>query len=202
MAACAAIFVGLIYMNKQEAAAPTSTAKPTNHTFGEGKSGVTVIEYGDFECPACYNYFPVFAQLKEKYQEQVTFQFRHFPIVSSHPNAMVAHRAAEAAARQGKFWEMHDLLYERQQIWKSSKSPIQIFEGYAQELGLDIEKYKSDAASTAVYESIQADINAGKSVDVPGTPGFVINGKLIETPKSMEAFEALIEEAIKEKSTG
>ena len=88
-------------------------SKQQTMIVGESKSGVTLIEYGDFQCPACQQYYPIFKQIKEKYKDQITVQFRHFPIVSAHQNAMVAHRAAEAASNQGKFWEMHDLLIRK-----------------------------------------------------------------------------------------
>lgn len=201
LAVFAAIFVGLVLINKQDAGAPTTEGQMTNHTYGEGSSGVTVIEYGDFECDACYRYYPIFKQLKEKHQDRVTFQFRHFPIVSAHPNAMAAHRAAEAAGRQGKFWEMHDLLYERQKTWTGSNSAAKQFEDYATELGLDIEKFKTDTSSTSAGADVQADFKAGEAAGVQGTPTFFIDGKKIETPNSIEAFEQLIEDAVKQKTT-
>jgi protein-disulfide isomerase len=201
LAAIAALFVGLIFINKQDAGAPTTEGQVTNHTYGQGSSGLVVLEYGDFECDGCYRYYPLFKQLKEKYKDQVTFQFRHFPIVSAHPNAMAAHRAAESASKQGKFWEMHDLLYERQKLWTGSNAAAKEFENYATELGLDIEKFKADASSTSAGADIQADFKTGEAAGVQGTPTFFIDGKKIETPNSIEAFEQLIEEAVKQKAT-
>lgn len=202
LAAIAAIFVGLIFINKKDAGAPAPSgdqeAGLTNHTFNEGSSGVTVIEYGDFQCPACFAYFPIFEQLKAKYQAEVTFQFRHFPIVSIHQNAMAAHRAAEAAGLQDKFEEMYRLLYERQKSWEASNSASGIFEGYAEELGIDMEQYKRDVNSETVGASIQADLQAGEDIGVSGTPSFVVNGELIETPTTQEAFEKIIDDAVNE----
>jgi protein-disulfide isomerase len=201
LAACVAIFAGLLFINKKDAGAPTAKGGVTNHTYGEGQSGVTIVEYGDFQCPACYQYFPIFAQLKEKYKDQVTFQFRHFPIISAHPNAMAAHRAAEAASRQGKFWEMHDLLYSRQKSWESSNNASKVFEDYATELGLNLEQFRQDAASETAAANIQADFKAGEAGGVQGTPTFFINGKKIDSPAGLEAFDQLIQDAIKEKAT-
>lgn len=201
MAACVAIFTGLLLINKKDAGAPTAVGQVTNHTYGEGKSGVTVTEYGDFQCPACFNYYPIFKQLKEKYKDQVTFQFRHFPIISAHQNAMAAHRAAEAAGRQSKFWEMHDLLYERQKTWETSTNASGVFEDYAMELGLNVDQFKTDVASESANDDVQADFQAGEDAGVVGTPTFFIDGKLIETPNSLEAFEQLIDTAIQEKTT-
>ena len=201
MAIITVVFVGLLVFNKKEAPPQTNNTQTTNHTYGEGKSGVVLIEYGDFQCPACQDYYSVIKQIKEKYKDQITVQFRHFPIVSAHQNAMVAHRAAEAAAKQDKFWEMHDLLYQNQKSWDTSNSAMKFFEDYAMSLSLDMERFRQDAASEEVNSSIKADLEAGNSIGVGGTPSFVLDGKLIETPNSIESFEQLIDEAIKAKST-
>lgn len=201
MAVCVAIFAGLIFIGKKDAGAPSATGRLTNHTFTQGSTGVVVIEYGDFECDGCFRYYPLFKQLKSKYSDRVTFQYRHFPIVGAHPKAMAAHRAAEAASKQNKFWEMHDLLYERQKSWTGNDSAAQIFEGYAGELGLDIEKFKSDVNDPQTNADVLADFEAGKAAGVDGTPTFFIDGQLIETPNSLEAFEELINNAIKQKTT-
>lgn len=198
IAAAVLVFVGLIVVNKKDDSSSTqsNSTSATNHISGEGSSGVTVIEYGDFQCPACFSYFPIFAQLKAEYEGRVTFQFRHFPLVQIHQNAMAAHRAAEAAGLQDKFWEMHDLLYQNQKSWESSNNAAQIFEDYAARLELDLEKYKSDVASTQVNDSIKADLKSGQDLGVTGTPSFAIDGKLIESPNSIEAFRELIDKAL------
>jgi len=201
-------FGTILFISKNKADAPDGSnnapaAQATSHTVGEGKSGVTLVEYGDFQCPACAAYHPLVKEIKEKYKEDITFQFRHFPLAQIHPNAQAAHRAAEAAGLQGKFFEMHDLLYERQNAWNNSRSPIGIFEGYAEELGLDVNKFRQDAASSAVNASINADMKAGQQAGANSTPTFVLNGqKLDQNPRDLEAFEKLITEAINEKSTG
>ncbi len=205
MAVFVAIFIGLLFLNKKDAGAPTAPASSdglTSRTYGEGKSGVKLIEYGDFQCPVCQQYYPIVRQIKEKYKDQITFQFNHFPIVSSHPKAMAAHRAAGAAARQGKFWEMHDLLYENQASWSQAPNPSSTFEGFASQIGLDLEKFKQDSSSESVATEIQADLKAGQDAGVNGTPGFLLDGKLIENPRSIEEFEKIIDEAIQKKTTG
>lgn len=169
-------------------------AEATNHTYGNTEATVTLVEYGDFQCPACFQYYPALKQVKEKYKDVMTFQFRNFPLVQIHPNAMAAHRAAEAAGNQGKFWEMHDLLYERQQSWSQSVSPSVAIEAYAQELGLDLVQFNADATSEAVSLSIGADIEAGQGLGAAGTPTFILNGEKIETPApTVEAFSELID---------
>jgi protein-disulfide isomerase len=196
-------FLGVVFVSKDKKADAPSTndqsIKATEHKQGAGNKGVTLIEYGDFECPACGAYYPLVKQVKEKYKDDITFQFRNFPLVQIHRNAMVAHRAAEAADKQGKFFEMHDMLYERQQSWKSETNPTTVFEGYAQELGLNVEQFRRDAASGEINDIINADIKEGQAADASATPTFVINGKKVEqNPRDLEAFYKLIDDAIKE----
>lgn len=200
------LFVGGFAIFKQDKKdnGAGSGVQPTNHIKGGNSAAVTLTEYGDFQCSACYQYEPILKSLYEKYQDQIVFQFRHFPIVSAHPNAFSASRAAEAAAKQGKFWEMHDKLYETQDPsgktgWVASSNALSFFEKFAEELGLDVAKFKTDFASEEVNDLINADIAAAKSVPVSGTPTFQINGKKIENPTSLEDFSKLIDEAIKAK---
>ena len=198
--ACAVLFFGLLVFNKKdEAGAPSTSVSASSHTQGNGP--VTLVEYGDFQCPFCGTFYPVVKQVKEKYGDKITFQFRNFPIASSHQNAVAAHRAAEAADKQGKFFEMHDLLYERQASWSSSSNAATIFEGYGQELGLNMDQFKTDAASSAVNDIIQADISAGKDLRVSGTPTFFIDDLKLESPRdNLEYFSEQIDAALKAKN--
>src|SRR5690606_17044329 len=127
-----------------------SQLQADDHVRNSRELKVSLIEYGDFQCPSCASFYPIVRQLKETYNEQVSFVFRHFPLISMHPNAFAASRAAEAAGNQGKFWEMHDKLFETQSSWgQVSVNQQSLFEQYAQELGLDMEKFKTDYASVA-----------------------------------------------------
>lgn len=175
----------------------------SNNWYGQEQGVVTLTEYADFQCPACASYFPIVSQVKEQFKDKIRFEYMHFPLVQIHPNATAAHRAAQAAANQNKFWEMHDVLYERQQSWKDSTNAAAVFEVYAQELNLDMEKYKADASSSAVIAVINADIEAGKNLGVNSTPTFFIDGKKIEDTtalSSVESFAALIQSAIDAKN--
>lgn len=200
---------GIIFLTGDKADAPTDTngAQLSEHKYGDGQKGVTLIEYGDFECPACGAYYPIVKQIKEEFKTDITFQFRNFPLTQIHKNAFAAHRAVEAASKQGKFWEMHDLLYESQQTWGASygytqANAITSFESYAEQLGLDMFKFKKDYASAEVNNVINADIKAGQAINATSTPTFVLDGKKIETnPRDADAFKKLIEDAIKAKST-
>lgn len=176
-----------------------AAATPTNHTFGAGKSGVVLKEYADFQCPGCGSFYPILKQVKDKYKDQITFQFVNFPLSQIHQNSQAAHRAAEAASNQGKFWEMHDLLYENQNTWKDSINTNRDFEAYASQLGLDITKFKFDFASSATNSIIQADIGTGQDLKVTGTPTFFLDGKQLEDNNaiaSLEKFSRVIDEAI------
>lgn len=204
LAAFVAIFVGILIFNGNDAKAPKdSNGNPiqaTNHVRGEGKKKVTLIEYGDFECPACGGYYPIVEQLFEKYKDDITFQFRNFPLVQIHRHAMLAHRSAEAAGNQNKFWEMYNLLYQNQTTWSGTSDPGTTFRAYAESLGLDMKKYEADVKSAATNDIINADIAAGQKLGATSTPTFILDGKKIDNPRDLEAFSKLIDEAIKAKN--
>ncbi|MCA9343111.1 thioredoxin domain-containing protein [Candidatus Saccharibacteria bacterium] len=194
-------FIGfLVYQNNDDGGSGdtgNTDVQASQHTTGEGTKNVTLVEYGDFQCPSCGQFFPIVEQVKEQYGDDITFQFRHFPLTQIHQNAMAAHRAAEAASKQGKFWEMHDLLYQRQNLWAQSQNAAGIMEDYATELELNVEQFKTDYQSSEVNAVINADLKAGQEIKVTGTPTFVINGEVVELPNpSLEAFTKLIDEAI------
>lgn len=202
LAAIVIIFGGIVLFNKQEDPAPASNAKPTNHLYGEGKSGVTLVEYGDFECSGCGQFYPLVEQVKEKYKDKIFFQFRNLPLVQLHPNAFAAARAAEAADKQGKFWEMYNLLFQNQNAWAGSNNASSTFEQYATQLRLDLAKFKKDAASRAVNNSINADIaEFKKTKEKMSTPTFFLDGKKIEAT-SLKEFSQLIDKAIADKAKG
>ena len=200
------LFAGLLIFGKRDNPGSNDTSgssdvQPTEHKTGEGTTGVTLIEYGDFQCPACAQYFPILQQVKQKYGDQITFQFRHFPLTQIHQNALISSRAAEAAGMQGKFFEMHDLLYQNQQSWSESQSPSAIFEQFAQQLSLDIDKFREDMKSELVNDLVQADLREANKLELSSTPSFVLDGKKIDNPRSIEAFFELIDEAIASKQT-
>lgn len=190
---------GFLFLTKP---APEVNADPSNHTSGSGSTGVVLAEYGDFQCPACAQYFPILAQVKEKYKDYITFQFRHFPLESIHKNARAAGRAAEAASLQNKFWEMHDYLYQNQAAWQEAGDPLSIFESYAQAIEIsDLEKFKTDMRSASVNAVISADLAVGRNLGASSTPTFILNDKILdENPSpSLEAFSQIIDQAIIDK---
>ncbi len=172
-----------------------------DHIEGNKNAKVTLIEYGDFQCPACGAVYPIMKDLKKQYANDVLFVFRHFPLISIHANAFSAARAAEAASMQGKFWEMHDKLYETQNIWgELSTNQQATFEGYAKELGLDVTKFKADYESEAVANRINRDVSSASQFDAQGTPTFILNGKKIENPTDAAGYKKMLQDAIKQSN--
>jgi protein-disulfide isomerase len=176
----------------------SATGSTSNHTKGAGAKNVNITVYGDFQCPVCSQYYPIEKAVIEKYQNDITFTFRHFPLESIHPNARGGARAAEAAGLQGKFFEMHDLLYENQQSWSTGSDPMPYFTNYATQLGLNIDKFKTDFASEAVNSTINADLKEGNGKAVSGTPTYFFNGKKMDNTElnSFDKFSAKVQEAI------
>lgn len=203
LVAIVVILGGIFFLTQDKASSPgtddtgNGAVQTSNHTQGEGTDGVTLVEYGDFQCPACASYYPIVKEIKEAYGDRITFQFVHFPLTQIHPNAMAAHRAAEAAGLQGRFWEMHDMIYEQQQAWSLVNNAVSIFEGYAEQLGLDMDKYRADVSSAAVAATINADVRAAQAIGATSTPTFTINGEVVEqNPRNIDEFKALIDDAI------
>lgn len=172
----------------------TSLVRETSHTTGPSDAKVTVVEFADFQCPACGAAYPILKQVKEAYKDQsVRFVFRNFPLRSIHPNAQIAAEAAEAAAAQGKFWEMHDLLYERQSAWSSQTSPISTFADYARELGLNTDAF-DQALKQRTYETlIDTDADDAGQLGLNSTPTFFINGTKYAQVLPFEKLKELVD---------
>lgn len=167
---------------------------------GDRTAQVIVVEYGDFQCPACRTYYPVLKSLAAEFSDKgVAVAFRHFPL-RSHTNADESSWAAESAGLQGKFWEMHDMLFERQQSWSNVRNPKETFLLYAQELGLDMAKFEADYESDAVHTAVEQSFQGGLGAGVNSTPSFFINGTYIKNPASIEEFRSLITNAINTSS--
>lgn len=196
-----AVMIGGFVLLGDDAQAPSQSTTDgreitaEDHTQGPDDAAVTLVEYGDFQCPACGAAEPLLQQLKAEYPDELRFVWRHFPLTQIHPQAYDAARASEAAAAQGKFWEMHDLLFERQQEWSGDPSARSRFESYAEELGLTMEQYRSDFDNAS--DRVDRDVQIGQSVGANSTPTFVLNGEKIEqNPRTYEEFKSLIEDEI------
>lgn len=173
--------------------------KPQDHVAGSAQAPVTLIEYGDFQCPACRAAYPFVQQLKQEYGDQVAVVFRHFPLTAIHQNALPAARAAEAAAKQGAFWELHDLLFERQEEWANAAGAASIFEDYAEELGLNVEQFNTDRNSQSVQDAVAFGQKSGQQLNVNSTPTFFLNGERIQNPGSYEALQSQVEAVLSQQ---
>lgn len=140
---------------------------------------------------------PILIRLIEEFSDDIKLVYRHFPTVSANDLSYPSFRAAEAAGRQGKFWEMHDLLFERQEEWSSDNTPLDKLEGYAEELGLNVESFKSDYESEEVRQKIDNDISSAKQLAVSSTPTFFLSGKRLQNPRSFNSFKSTIEDEIR-----
>ena len=157
-----------------------------DHVFGKADSKVIFIEYGDYQCPSCSGAHPQIKAATEAYKDKVAFIFRNFPLTTIHPNARAAAAASEAAGLQGKYWEMHNRLYESQADWESltGDQRTNTFIDYASQLKLDTAKFKTDLASTAINSKISFDQALGKKIGVNATPSFYLNGKQLSSTDS------------------
>lgn len=151
--------------------------------FGQTNNPKVVLtEFADLQCPACKLYEPTLKTIREKYSDQVQVVFKHFPLAPTpHKNALVAAYASEAAANQGKFWEMHDKLYETQDEWGEQANPKDKFVSYASAIGLNVDQFKKDYDGEASKAGIERDKALGTSISLKGTPSFFINGVAFDT---------------------
>jgi protein-disulfide isomerase len=169
-----------------------------SYRHGASTAPVTLVEFADFQCPACANFYPVLKTIDEKYDDgELQVIFRHFPL-SQHQFGEFASRVAEAAGAQGKFWEMHDMLYERQKEWSTERDPRETFIGYAKELGLDATLFEEDLKNQELIDHIRQDRGDGITLGVDSTPSLFLNGKPFQFSGEAALREA-IDAALKNK---
>lgn len=182
---------------KGSAATPAVTVSEQDHVRGAASGTVTLVEFGDLQCPACGAYEPIVRQVTADNASILKVVFKHFPLTQIHPNALLAAKATEAASLQGKFWEMHDILYDKQKEWSEGLNARDFIMSYATTLGLDTAKFATDLNSKEIEDKIVAEYKEGAALGVQGTPTFFVNGKQIDNPQSVEAFDKLIKDAAK-----
>lgn len=163
-------------------AASAESGDIADRAKGNVESKVVLIEHGDFQCPGCGSVAPHVQTLMSEYGDKIAFVFRNFPLTSIHPNAKAAAAVAEAAGLQGKYWEMHNHLFSSQSEWSNAdvKTRTDIFNSYAESLGLDLEKFTSDIAGTQVAQKLKFDAALGKKSGVTGTPAFFIGSEQVD----------------------
>jgi protein-disulfide isomerase len=154
-----------------------------DHTMGPSNAPIVIVEYGDFQCPHCGRAYPIMKRLQKTLGDNLLFVYRHFPIAEAHPDAPNAARAAEAAGRQDRFWEMHSLLFENQNALDSDS-----LVGYAESLDLDMKRWLLDMDSEAIEAKVEEDFKSGVRSGANGTPTFFVNGYRYDGDWSFEPF--------------
>jgi protein-disulfide isomerase len=173
-----------------DAALTVPVADDRDHIQGPAAAAVTLVEYGDYECPYCGAAYPIVKQVQARMGERLRFVFRNFPITTSHPHAEQAAEAAEAAAAQARFWEMHDLLHENQ-----ARLLDDHLHTYAEKLGLDVELFDNELAEHVHAPRVREDFMSGVRSGVNGTPTFYINGARHDDSYEIETLLAALERA-------
>jgi protein-disulfide isomerase len=189
-----------VYWSRQSSASAVGNSDTTiavnpggGHVRGKATAPVTLVEFGDYECPSCGYYYPIVEELLRRYPDKVKLEFHHYPLIQMHAHALAAAMAAEAAGDQGKYWEMHDMLYKNQPQWARNPNPESQFLAYAADLGLDANKFMRSLKSPDVEKRILEDIQRGSAAKVEGTPTFYINGQSINPlPMGVDEFAAII----------
>ena len=168
-----------------------------DHIKGNPDAALTIVEYSDFQCPACRAQNESIQEVWAPIKGSVRFVYRHFPLTNIHPHAVTAAYYSEAAAKQGKFWEMHDLMFAGQNGWTKLKEIEPIFDGYVKQLGLDNVQFEKDLISDDVRAKVVSDAQSAKKAQVASTPTLFLNGKLMTNIREPEQFKEAIRDALK-----
>lgn len=215
-AVCVVLFGGLIVWSGRDKIdvsnvdgnkvqpASESSGNIADHLFGNKEAKVVLFEYGDFQCPGCAGAHPTVKTVTEKYKDEVAFVFRNFPLTTIHPNARAAAAAVEAAGLHGKYWQMHDLMFERQSAWSNASinDRTSLFKQYAVDAGVDADKFTKTLTdkSAQINRKINFDTAIGRKQNANSTPTFFLNGKKLEANQfeSEEALENTLTKALKD----
>jgi protein-disulfide isomerase len=170
------------------------------HAIGPANAPAQLEEFGDFQCPPCGLFHPILEQMEREFGDKLRVTFRQFPLVPAHQHALTAASASEAAGLQGKFWEMHKLIFEHQKEWKDQFDVRPIFQGYAERIGLNMERFKRDMDGEVVQQRIFQDGKRGRSLGVKGTPTVFLNGREVPFESlPAERLRVLIQQEIDKK---
>lgn len=195
-----ALLFGVPFLMSSSQVTPEETKILTNvttsdWTYGNKEAKVVLIEYLDFQCEACARVYPMTEKVKEEYKDRVLFVTRYFPL-SGHQYSRQSASVVEASGQQGKYWKMFKLMFERQTTWSESDDPTTLFNSYAKELNLDMEKFNVDIKSQTTKDRIDNDFSSGNKLNVQGTPSFFINGRKMSTPTDITAFRKVLDEEL------
>ena len=194
-----ALLLGLAKLGGGSADKPQTLKKivaADEHVRGPINAPVTLVEYSDFQCPACKTIEASLRRLSGDFDQELRIVYRNYPLTALHKNALAAAYASEAASLQGRFWEYHDILFNTQDQWSSEADPTAKFLDYAKTLGLDEAKFTADMKSDVVKNKITADMKEGDAENISGTPSFFLNGNFFKVPASYEGFNAAIVEQL------
>ncbi len=173
------VFAGIIWLVSKSNTTGTVSAdvlvRPDSQKIEVPGAKVVLVEFGDYQCPACKAINPLVNQILKDYKGKITFVFRNFTL-PQHQYAIVSAESAEIAGDQGKFWEMHDMIYEHQDEWVISKSPQDLFVQYAKNLGMNVDEFKKSLDANKYSDKIERDRNDGNSINIDATPTFFVNG--------------------------
>ncbi len=196
VAAVVVVLIGAsVVYSQQVAKTANEGVEIETHVKGNPDAAVTLVEYSDFQCPACAQFYPYIKDIMNEYGDSLRFEYRHFPLINIHPQAVPAARAAEAAGQQGKFFEMHDKLFENQSVWSRSSNPAGFFNQYAEELGLDLATFKRHLNSSVITDAINDSFEDARDRGFTGTPTFILNDQVMSFT-TFDEFRAQIEAAI------
>ena len=156
------------------------------HFRGPESAQVTLVEFGDYQCPSCGAYYPMVEEVLRRFPTQVRLEFHHYPIISAHPNAMPAAMAAEAAGDQNHYWEMHDLLYQHQKDWSDMANAQPIFVSYATQIGLDPNKFMQSLRAPETQQRVLQDVMRANAIEVNQTPTFFIGRDRATLPMTVD----------------
>lgn len=170
------LFGGSIWYSNSAAEKNNEGITFSPHIKGNPEAAVKLVEYSDFQCPACAAFQPVVADVLTQFGDAIAFEYKHFPL-PIHPLAEPAARAAEAAGQQGAFFEFHDKLFENQTAWSNSPNPMLQFTAYAEELGLDTEQFRRQYSASLIRERVREDLAEARELGLTGTPTFFLNGE-------------------------
>jgi protein-disulfide isomerase len=189
-----------VYFSRTADKQAATPSIPTNvdikgggHFRGPENAQVTLVEFGDYECPTCGYYHPFVKEILSRYPDKLRLEFHHFPLVGRHRNALLSAMAAEAAGDQGHYWEMHDALYENQGVWGESPNAEQYMIVFASRIGLDVNKFMQALRSPAIQSRILQDVARADQLQLNETPSFMIDGQRVYIKPSMEDFVQVIE---------
>jgi protein-disulfide isomerase len=180
--------------SESKAAPLKADIKGGGHFRGPENAELTLVEFGDYQCPSCGAYHPFVKEILNRYPKQVRLEFHHFPLISIHPNSMAASMAAEAAGEQGHYWEMHDALFEYQTQWADKPDPKPVFFAIANRIGINgTILIKTMESSPALQQRILQDVEQGNKANIQAVPTFFIKGQEVHIKLSMEDFVQVIE---------